>query len=53
MATPLLDKQGNPIDYEIAMAEYLAIDWCQDYFWNCDTCLCTDNPKRHVIEPKG
>jgi hypothetical protein len=50
MATPVLDRQGNPIDYEIAMAEYLAIDWCQDYFWNCDTCLCKDDPKRHVIE---
>jgi hypothetical protein len=46
------DLQGNLVNYEIAMAEYKAIDWCQDAFWNCDTCLCEDDPQRHVLQHK-
>lgn len=46
------DLQGNVVDYEIALAEYNSIDQCQDYFWNCDTCLCVDDPQRHVYQHK-
>ena len=45
------DKQGNLVDIEQARLEMLN-DRCQDAFWNCDTCLCEDNPYRHVIKSK-
>lgn len=42
------DLQGNLVNYEIAMAEYMEVNFCQDFFENCDTCLCKDDPQRHV-----
>ena len=48
----LLDRQGNPIDPEIAadvMSKELSLIACENgVYWNCESCACTDDPQRHV-----
>lgn len=52
MAKVLVDRQGNEIDPEIAaqvMSDELGLIQCENgVYWNCESCLCKDDPKRHV-----
>lgn len=52
MASLLVDRQGNPIDPEIAakeMVRELSLIMCENgVYWNCDSCGCKDDPQRHT-----
>lgn len=48
----LLDRQGNPVDPQIALqvwGDEMDIESCENgIWWNCEFCMCKDDPQRHV-----
>lgn len=48
----LVDRQGIPVDSEIASHVYLlerSKMACENgIYWNCDSCACEDDNQRHV-----